>query len=130
MSSIPEDIKYTEDHEWIRMEDEFQGVCGITDYAQEMLTDIVFVELPDEEIEVNQGDQVGVVESVKAVSDIHSPVTGRIVKVNKSLEDSPELINSDPYEEGWIFVIEIKKKNEMESLMDFKDYEKKIDGEK
>jgi len=129
MSSIPEDIKYTEDHEWIRMEDEFQGVCGITDYAQEMLTDIVFVELPDEEIEVNQGDQVGVVESVKAVSDIHSPVTGRIVKVNKSLEDSPELINSDPYEEGWIFVIEIKKKNEMESLMDFKDYEKKIDGE-
>lgn len=118
MSNVRDDLKYTKDHEWIKMENEFVGICGITDHAQEMLTDIVFVELPEVNIEVNAGEQVAIVESVKAVSDVYSPVSGKIIEVNSILEDSPELLNSDPYEEGWIFKIEIKHSNELNDLMD------------
>ncbi len=122
MSSIPEDLRYTKDHEWLKMEDEFTAVCGITDHAQEMLTDIVFVELPEIDLEISKGEQVAVVESVKAVSDVYAPATGRITAVNHDLEDAPEDINSSPYEKGWLFKIEIKDKNEIDELMDADEY--------
>jgi len=130
MSSIPDDLKYTKDHEWIRMEDEFTGICGITDHAQEMLTDIVFVELPDPDTETDQGEQVAVVESVKAVSDVFSPVSGRITGVNTSLEDQPELINTDPYGDGWLFRIEVKSPSELDRLMDPDEYSVYVESEK
>lgn len=122
MSSIPEELKYTKDHEWIATEDELTGVCGITDHAQEMLTDIVFVELPQLDMEVVAGEQVAVVESVKAVSEVYSPVSGRIVAVNDSLEANPEKINNDPYGDGWIFKIDIKSKIELDALMGAEKY--------
>ncbi|MBN1880651.1 MAG: glycine cleavage system protein GcvH [Deltaproteobacteria bacterium] len=121
MSDIPKDLKYTEEHEWVRMEGSV-GVCGITDYAQEMLTDIVYVELPEVDIEIGQGEQVAVVESVKAVSDVYAPLTGTIVEINEELEDSPEMVNDDPYGEGWIFKIEIENDDELEELMDAEEY--------
>ncbi|MCP4137364.1 MAG: glycine cleavage system protein GcvH [bacterium] len=129
MSSIPEELKYTQAHEWIKTEDDFTGVCGITDHAQEMLTDIVFVELPEVDTEVNKGDQIAVVESVKAVSDMFAPVSGRITEVNTELEDAPELINSDPYEQGWIFKIDIKHKSELDELMDAEAYTAHVESE-
>lgn len=128
MSAIPDNVKYTKEHEWIRMEDEFIGACGITDHAQEMLTDIVFVELPNVNTEVSKGEQVAIVESVKAVSDVYSPVSGRIVEVNSALEDSPELINSDPYGEGWIFKIELKHPNELDELMSDTTYSEFVES--
>jgi len=128
MSLIPEDLKYTKDHEWAKLEDEFVVVCGITDHAQELLTDIVFVELPEIDMEVEKGEQVAVVESVKAASDVFSPVTGRIIEVNSALEDSPETLNSDPYNEGWIYKIEPKDKNELDDLMDSSDYTEHVEA--
>lgn len=122
MSTIPEHCKYTKTHEWIDVQDGLTGVCGITDHAQEMLTDIVFVELPEVGTEVKAGEQAAVVESVKAVSDVNAPVSGRIIEVNKQLEDQPDLINSDPYGEGWIFKVDIKYKNECDELMDAAAY--------
>ncbi|MBN1534958.1 MAG: glycine cleavage system protein GcvH [Spirochaetes bacterium] len=128
MSSIPDDLRYSKDHEWVRMEDEFNGVCGITDHAQEMLTDIVFVELPQVDMEVGVREQVAVVESVKAVSDVYSPVSGRIIGVNTQLEESPELINDDPYGKGWIFKIEVKHPKELEDLMDAAAYSEYVES--
>jgi len=126
MSNIPDNLKYTKTHEWIDVQDTYAGVCGITDHAQEMLTDIVFVELPEVGIEVKAGEQVAVVESVKAVSDVYAPVSGRITEVNKLLEDKPELLNSDPYGEGWIYKIDIKDKYELDELMDAAAYAEHI----
>ena len=121
MSSVPEDLKYTREHEWIRVE-ESAGICGITDHAQEQLTDIVYVELPREGLEVRKGEQVAVVESVKAVSDVYAPVSGTVTSVNKVLENSPELVNSDPYGEGWIFRIEISGRSEIDGLLSHDEY--------
>ncbi len=127
MSLIPEDVRYTKTHEWIRTDgDALVGTCGITDHAQEMLTDIVFVELPEKGAQVEKGAQIGVVESVKAVSDVYAPVSGVIADVNTRLEDSPELLNSDPYGEGWIFTIEIREKSELDGLMDASAYEEHV----
>jgi glycine cleavage system H protein len=128
MSSIPAELRYTKDHEWIKLEDEFTGLCGITDYAQEMLTDIVFVELPEKGDEVKQGQQIAVVESVKAVSDVYSPVSGKITEVNLKLEDAPELLNTDPYGEGWIFKIDVSKKSDIDDLMDSKAYTEHVES--
>ncbi len=126
MVEIPEDLKYTEDHEWCKVEgDELQ--FGLTSYAQEELGDIVYVELPEVGEEFDMGDMIGVVESVKTVSDIYSPVSGKVIRVNDELEMSPESINEDPYGEGWIAVIEIIDETEIEELMSGKNYKKFIE---
>lgn len=122
MSKIPEDIKYTKNHEWIKIENDDIGVVGVTDYAQDQLTDIVFVEFPEIDDQFAKGERVTSIESVKAVSDIYSPVSGVIVEVNSNLEDSPDILNNDPYEEGWIFKIKIEDKTELDDLLDSSAY--------
>lgn len=117
----PKDLKYTKQHEWIKIE-EGTGKVGITHYAQEMLTDIVFVELPEKGKQVEQSKQLCVLESVKSVSDVFAPVSGEVVEVNTVLSDSPEKINSSPFEEGWIAKIKLKDEKELENLMTAEEY--------
>ena len=120
---VREDLKYTKSHEWIKIRDDI-AVIGITDHAQAELTDIVFVELPEKGKEVKKGDEICVIESVKSVSEIYSPVNGKIVKVNSKLEDSPEIINESPYDDGWLVELEISDKSEVDSLLDAAEYKK------
>jgi glycine cleavage system H protein len=124
----PKDYRYTESHEWIKQEGDL-CTCGITDHAQESLTDIVFVELPEVGGEVAQGDRAAVVESVKSVSDIYAPVSGKISAVNQELSSAPETINNDPYTAGWIFKIQCSNPQETESLLNQADYEKFVQEE-
>ena len=121
----PKDLKYTKTHEWIRVNGD-EGVVGVTFYAQDQLGDIVFVELPEVGSQVTQGEAFCVVESVKAVSDCYSPVSGEVVKVNDSLATQPELINSDPYQDGWIMVVKIADQAELDELMDVEAYGKHV----
>jgi glycine cleavage system H protein len=123
---LRDDLKYTETHEWIKVEVE-KVIIGITDHAQSELTDIVFAELPKIGKEVKKGDELCVVESVKSVSEIYSPVTGKIIKVNNKLEDSPEIINEDPYDDGWLVEIKFSNKEELNELLDSKEYKKMIE---
>ena len=118
----PEDLKYTEDHEWIKVDGDI-ATMGITDYAQNELGDIVFVELPEEDDEFDQGDAMGVVESVKAVSDIYMPISGAIAEANEEVLDAPDLVNSDPYGEGWLIKIRIADESQLDSLMSADDYQ-------
>jgi len=127
MSSIPKELMYTKDHEWIRLEGSNIGVCGITDHAQELLTDVVFVELPAIGLEVKRGDRVAVVESVKAVSDIYAPATGKVIEVNADLEENPDMINSDSYGDGWIFKLDLEDEDELNKLMDASAYQKHVE---
>ncbi len=120
MSKIVEGLYYTNTHEWVRVEKEFAFI-GITDYAQESLGEIVFVELPEEEDQVEAGEEFSAIESVKAASDVLSPVTGIIVLINDDLEDSPELINEDPYE-NWIVKVELEDKTELNKLLNAEEY--------
>ena len=120
---VKEDLKYTKSHEWIKIKDDI-AVVGITDHAQAELTDIVFVELPEAGKEVKKGEEICVVESVKSVSEIYAPVSGKIVKVNSKLEDSPEIINESPYDDGWLVELEISDKSEVDSLLDAAEYKK------
>ena len=120
---VREDLKYTKSHEWIKIKDDI-AVVGITDHAQAELTDIVFVELPEIGKEVKKGEELCVVESVKSVSEIYAPVSGKIVKVNSKLEDSPEIINESPYDDGWLVELEISDKSEVDSLLDAAGYKK------
>ncbi len=120
--NIPEDLLYTSDHEWIRIEEELVTI-GITEYAQEQLGDVVYVELPDEGDEIEAEEAFGSVESVKAVSEIYSPVSGTVIEVNDLLEDSPEKINTDPYGDGWMVQLEVDKNASFESLMTPEAYE-------
>ncbi len=122
---VRDDLKYTDTHEWLKLEGESAKI-GITDHAQEELTDIVFVELPEEGKEVKKGDELCVVESVKSVSEIYSPVSGKIKKVNKELEDSPETVNESPYDDGWLVEIELSDKSEIDDLLSSEDYKKNI----
>lgn len=122
---VRDDLKYTDSHEWLKVTGDAAKV-GITDHAQSQLTDIVFVELPEVGKEVKKGDELCVVESVKSVSELYSPVSGTIAKVNKTLEDAPETINESPYDEGWLVEIEVKDKSEIESLLDADSYKKII----
>lgn len=122
-SKIPPNLRYTEDHEWVMLEGNRVRI-GITDYAQEALTEVVFVELPDEGEEFDHHDSMGVVESVKSVNDIFAPVAGRVVEANKELDDSPELMNEDPYGKGWFCAIEMRDPADFTKLMDAAAYEK------
>ena len=122
----PDDLKYTESHEWIRFEGEIATV-GITDFAQDSLGDIVFLELPEPGTVFQQGETVGVVESVKTVSDILAPVSGEIREVNSSLGTHPESVNKDPYGEGWLFKISPANADEMTSLLSSSDYKAKVE---
>lgn len=115
-------LKYSKDHEWVKVEGN-KAVIGITDYAQDSLGDIVFIDLPEVGRNVKAGDAVAVVESVKAASDVYSPISGTVVEVNTTLEASPELINQDPYE-NWILVLEMSDPGELDALMDAKGYER------
>lgn len=119
----PSDRKYVYTHEWIKIENEV-AVVGITDYAQDCLGDITFVELPAVDAEVTKGGECCVIESVKAASDIYSPLTGKIAEVNASLETEPEKINTSPYEDGWIFKVKEFNSSDLDSLMDSNAYEK------
>ena len=120
MSKIVEGLYYTNTHEWVKVEDGFAYI-GITDYAQESLGEIVFVELPEEEDQVEAGEEFSAIESVKAASDVLSPVTGIIVLINDDLEDAPELINEDPYE-NWIVKVEMEDKTEINKLLSAEEY--------
>ncbi|MAV31454.1 MAG: glycine cleavage system protein H [Cycloclasticus sp.] len=123
MSNTPDDRKYADSHEWALLEADGNVRVGITDHAQELLGDLVFVELPEVGQSVGKGDECSVVESVKAASDIYSPVTGEIVAVNDSLEDSPEVINHSPYDDGWIFIIKPVDTAELDDLLEADGYE-------
>ena len=123
--NIPDDLQYTKSHEWVRMEDG-TATIGITDHAQEELGDVVFVELPEEGASIEAGDSFGTVESVKAVSDLYTPVGGEVVEVNSSLEDAPEKINDDPYGEGWIVKLST---SEEADLLSPEEYEKVVEEE-
>lgn len=118
----PEDLRYGKDHEWVKDEGNGRVRVGITQYAQQELGDVVFVELPETETTVEKDDGFAVVESVKAVSDIYAPVTGTIVEANTELESNPELINEDPYGKGWIAVISMNDKSQLDDLMTAAEY--------
>lgn len=122
---FPDDLLYTKDHEWAKAENSIT-VVGITDYAQEQLGDVVYVELPDVGAEFSKGDSFGVVESVKAVSDLYCPLSGRVTEINETLADKPELANQDPYREGWMIKLEIFDETELDTLMSAREYEEMI----
>jgi glycine cleavage system H protein len=123
--NVPEDLFYTESHEWVRREGENARV-GITDHAQAELTDVVYVELPKVGAQAEARGQIAVVESVKAASDIYAPIKGTVVEVNKALEGNPALINTDPFGEGWIFVLKMDSPDDMKQLQDAAAYRKAI----
>ncbi len=119
---FPSSLKYTKEHEWARI-DGRRATIGITDFAQDELGDVVYVELPEVGSTVTQMGTFGVVESVKAVSDLYSPVSGTVVEVNKKLEEHPELVNSDPYGEGWLLIVEMSNTSEVDTLLTAEEYQ-------
>ena len=121
--SIPEKLLYTKDHEWVKIEDDI-AIIGITSHAQDQLGDIVFLELPDTGSEFSAGDSLGVVESVKAVSDIYCPLSGEIIETNEEAISEPSVINQDPFGDAWLFQIKISDKDEIDDLLNASDYEK------
>ncbi len=125
---VPTDILYTEDHEWARKEDD-KITEGITDFAQSELQDIVYVELPEVGQEVMQGDSIATIEAVKTVTDFYAAVSGTIIEINKELESKPELVNKDPYEDGWIVKIEMSEPAELDTLLDPSEYKKLLEEE-
>ena len=127
--NIPEELKYTEEHEWIRLEGNIATV-GITDFAQSELGDIVYIEVDTLDSEINSNDVFGTVEAVKTVSDLFMPVTGKVIEVNSSLEDAPEVVNDDPYGQGWIIKIEVTNPADVENLMSSDNYRNLIDNYK
>ena len=129
MSNIPAELKYAASHEWVRDEGDGTYTVGITDHAQSLLGDMVFIDLPDVGDEITAGDDCAVGESVKAASDIYAPLSGEIVAINEELEDSPELVNSDAFEEGWLFRVKASDRSELASLLDAEAYAESIDEE-
>ncbi|MDE0053014.1 MAG: glycine cleavage system protein GcvH [Gammaproteobacteria bacterium] len=129
MTDTLDEAKYAETHEWARLDDNGHVVVGISDYAQEQLGDVVYVELPDVDQQVDAGAEAGAVESVKAASDIYAPVSGIVVAVNTSLDDTPELVNQDPYGDGWFFAIEPDSTDELADLMDAAEYSEFCESE-
>lgn len=123
MSNVPSELKYVASHEWLRMEDDGTITIGITDHAQDALGDIVYVELPDVGDTVAVDDEVAVVESVKAASDVYAPITGEVVEINEALEDDPEIINTDPYGDGWMYRIKPDNADDYDSLLSAEEYQ-------
>lgn len=126
---FPKDLKYTKEHEWVKVEKN-QAIIGITDYAQDSLGEVVYVELPQEGNQVTKSEPFGVVESVKAVSDLYAPVSGSITEVNDAIIDTPEAINEDPYGDAWMIKVELSNKDEIGELMSADEYVKFIEEEK
>ncbi|ROU00594.1 glycine cleavage system protein GcvH [Marinobacter sp. R17] len=122
MSQIPTDLKYIETHQWVRVAGDGTATVGITDFAQDQLGDVVFVELPEVGATVNGGEEAGVAESVKSASDVFSPVSGEVIEVNESLEEEPEKLNEDPYGEGWLFKVRLSDSGELDGLMEADAY--------
>jgi glycine cleavage system H protein len=129
MKEVPGNLKYVATHEWARQEGEEIVTVGITDHAQDLLGDIVYIELPTIGQHVSGGDECGVVESVKAASDIYSPLTGEVVEINEDLQQKPALVNEDPYGSGWIFRLRVKQPNEFNELLTPENYVKQIGEE-
>lgn len=125
MSKIPEELKYTKDHEWVKVVGDV-AIVGITDYAQSELGDIVYVELPEVGRKVEKGETVATIEAVKTAADVYAPVSGEVVEVNSALEEHAELINKDPYGEGWIVKIKISNPEELEQLLSAQEYKELI----
>ncbi len=122
MSEVLENLKYTKDHEWVKPLDDNTALVGITDYAQQSLGDITFVELPQVGASVNRGDNFGVVESVKAASDLFMPISGEILEINESLDAFPELVNTSAFEDGWMLKVKLTSPDELAELMDHTAY--------
>jgi glycine cleavage system H protein len=122
MSQTPSELKYASSHEWARLEEDGTVTIGITDHAQEALGDVVFVELPEVGDRLAAGDEAGVVESVKAASDIYAPLSGEVIAINDALEDEPETVNGDPYNDGWFFRIQPDDTEELQNLLSAEDY--------
>jgi glycine cleavage system H protein len=127
MEAIPKELLYSETHEWLREDDEV--VVGITEHAQSLLGEVVFVRLPEVGIDVHAGDEVCVLESVKAAGDVYSPVSGRVIEVNEALEEGMSIINEDPYGDGWLFKLAPRDRSELDHLLDAEAYEKLISEE-
>ena len=123
MSELRQDLKYSKEHEWVEVLGDNKVRVGITDFAQNSLGDIVFVEIPSVGDEVTANETMGSVESVKAVSDVYCPVTGKVVEMNESLEDAPEVVNEDPYGKGWMVVIELSDASELDQLLSAEEYD-------
>lgn len=127
MSNVPNELKYRDSHEWVRKEADGTYTVGITEHAQELLGDMVFVDLPDVGNTYSQGDDCAVAESVKAASDIYAPISGEVIAVNEALDGEPELVNSAPYGEGWLFRIKASNESELDLLLDADAYKTSID---
>ena len=125
----PEELKYNEEHTWLKLEGEDLGRVGITTYAQEQLKEVVFVELPEIGTAVSQMEPFGVIESVKATNDLYSPVSGEVVEVNEALQDEPGRVNEDPYGEGWMVVIKMTNPGEVDALTSADEYRAQVGGE-
>jgi len=124
---VPDDRKYTPEHEWVQMDGDI-GTVGVTDFAANELGDIVFVELPEVGSEFSQGDTIGTIESVKAVADLFLPVSGEVVEINETVVDSPELVNSSPMDDGWLFKVKLSETTEMDALLDAAAYSELTGG--
>lgn len=129
MSQVPDDLRFIATHQWVRLDDDGMATVGITDFAQDSLGDVVFVELPQVGTQVTNGAEAGVVESVKSASDVYSPVTGEVIAVNEALEESPEKINEDPYGEGWLYRVHPDNADELADLLDSEQYQEVLEAE-
>jgi len=129
MAEFPGDLKYAETHEWVRMENDGNVTVGISDHAQEALGDVVYVELPELGAEVDARSEAGVVESVKAASDIYAPISGTVIAINETLEDAPETVNESPYDDGWFFKLQPGDPSELDALLSAEQYEELCENE-
>ena len=129
MSNTPSDLKYTKSHEWIRDNGDGTVTLGITDHAQELLGDLVFVEVPEAGTGVEAGAEIAVVESVKAASDVYSPVSGEVIEVNEDLVDSPEMVNEQPYDGGWIYKLKLSNASELDGLLNEEAYQEVVEAD-
>ncbi len=128
MSDIPGELKYTKSHEWVRVNDDGSATIGITDHAQDLMGDMVYVELPEIGDSLETGKECAVVESVKAASDVYAPLAGEILEVNETISESPEVINQDPYVAGWMFRLQLSNNEALDALLDAKAYEEIINS--